>query len=58
MDLYLIINVNWRKEWHPTPVFLPGKSYGQRIMTGYSPWGSKESVMTERLTHTNISIQF
>ena len=48
----------WRGKWHPTPVFLPGKSYGQRIMTGYSPWGSKESDMTERLTHTNISIQF
>ena len=27
----------WRKKWQPTPVFLPGKSHGQRSMEGYSP---------------------
>ena len=27
------------KEWPPTPVFLPGKSHGQRHLAGYSPWG-------------------
>ena len=31
----------------PTPVFLPGKSHGQRSLVGYSPWGHKESVRTE-----------
>ena len=31
----------WRREWQPTPVFLPGKSYGQRFLVGYSPWGRK-----------------
>ena len=35
--------------WQPTPVLLPGKSHGQRILVGYSPWGRKESDMTERL---------
>ena len=30
----------------PTPVFLPGKSQGQRNLVGYSPWGCKESDMT------------
>ena len=30
-----------------TPVFLPGKSHGQRSLEGYSPWGPKESDMTE-----------
>ena len=30
----------WRK-WQPIPVFLPGKSYGQRSLEGYSPWGCK-----------------
>ena len=35
------------KKWQPTPVFLPGKSYGQRSLLGYSPWGSKELDMTE-----------
>ena len=39
-----------RREWHPTPVFLPGKSHGQRSLAGYSPWGHKESDMTEWLT--------
>ena len=32
-----------------TPVLLPGKSHGQRNLVGYSPWGHKESDMTERL---------
>ena len=29
----------WRRKWQPTPVFLPGKSHGQRSLAGYSPWG-------------------
>ena len=28
-------------KWQPTPVFLPGKSHGQRNLVGYSPWGCK-----------------
>ena len=39
-----------RREWLPTPVFLPGKFQGQRSLVGYSPWDHKESDMTER-TH-------
>ena len=31
----------WRRKWQPTPVFLPGKSHGQRSLAGYSPWGHK-----------------
>ena len=31
----------------PTPVFLSGESHGQRRLEGYSPWGHKESDMTE-----------
>ena len=34
----------------PTPVFLPGESHGQRSLAGYSPWGHKESDMTEWLS--------
>ena len=30
-----------------TPVFLPGRFYGQRSVVGYSPWGHKELDMTE-----------
>ena len=39
----------WRRAWQPTPVFLPGESQGQRSLAGYSPWGCKESDMTELL---------
>ena len=35
--------------WQPTPVFLPGESHGRRSLVGYSPWGCKESDMTEPL---------
>ena len=28
-----------RRQWHPTPVLLPGKSYGLRSLVGYNPWG-------------------
>ena len=30
---------NWRRQWQPTPVFLPGKSHGWRSLVGCSPWG-------------------
>ena len=36
----------WRREWQPTPVFLPREFHGQRSLVGYSPWGHKESDMT------------
>ena len=39
----------WRRQWHPTPVLLPGKSHGRRSQVGCSPWGRKESDTTERL---------
>ena len=38
------------KEWLSTAVFLPGETYGQRNLVGYSPQGHKESGMTKRLT--------
>ena len=42
----------WRREWLPTPVFLPGEYHGQRRLAGYSPQGRKESDITEQLTLT------
>ena len=42
-------NFNQRRQWHPTPVLLPGKSHGQRTLAGCSPSGPNESDMTERL---------
>ena len=35
-----------RRKWQPTPVFLPGKSHGQRSLVDCSPWGRKASDMT------------
>ena len=37
----------WRRQWHPTPVLLPGKSQGWRNLVGCSPWGCWESDTTE-----------
>ena len=42
--------IPWRREWPPTPVFLPGESHRQRSLAGYSPWGHKELDTTKRLT--------
>ena len=38
--------IPWRRKWQLIPVFLPGKSHGQRSLVGYSPWGCKEADMT------------
>ena len=47
----LVRSLSWEdpleEEMQPTPVFLPGESYGQRSLVGDSPWGHKESDMTE-----------
>ena len=43
------------RQWHPTPVLLPGKSHGQRSLVGCSPWGREESDTTERL-HFHFSL--
>ena len=41
-----------RRQWHPIPVLLPGKSHGWRSLVGRSPWGRKESDMIECLNWT------
>ena len=35
----LIPHLMRRRQWHPTPVLLPGKSHGRRSLVGCSPWG-------------------
>ena len=37
------------RQWHPTPVLLPGQSHGQRSLVGCRPWGREESDTTEQL---------
>ena len=54
--------IPWRRKWQSSPVFLPGKSHGQRSLVGYSPYGCKELDMTEQMsvhayTHTHTHTQ-
>ena len=42
--------IPWKRAWLPTPVFLPGKSRGQRSLAGCSLWGCKELDTTETNT--------
>ena len=43
----LISHVSRRRQWHPTPVLLPGKSHGWRSLASYSPCDNKKSDTTE-----------
>ena len=45
----------WRRQWHPTPVLLPGKFHRWRSLVGCSPWGREESDTTERF-HFDFSL--
>ena len=47
--------LSWRRQWHPTPVLLPGKSHGRRSLVGCSPWGHEESYTTAQL-HFHFSL--
>ena len=51
----LELSLFWRRQRHPTPALLPGKSHGQRSLVGCSPWGRKESDTTARL-HFHFSL--
>ena len=33
--------IPWRREWLPTPLFLPGEFHGQRNLAGYTFMGSQ-----------------
>ena len=47
----------WRRQWHPTPVLLPGKCHGQRSLVGYRQWDHKKSYITEPLYFTLIILK-
>ena len=44
------------RKWQPTPVFLPRKSNGQWNLAGCSPWGCKESNMTEQTVYLGVNL--
>ena len=51
--------IPWRRKWQPTPVFLPGKSHGQRSLLGYSPMGLQRSqAWLSNLTTTTYTSLF
>ena len=52
---YPSLVIGRRRQWHPTPVFLPGKSHGRRSLVGCSPWGREKSDTTEWL-HFHFSL--
>ena len=54
--LFISLICLWqRRQWHPTPVLLPGNSHGWRSPVGCSPWGLEESDTTEQL-HFHFSL--
>ena len=47
----------WRRKWQPTPVFLPGKSHGQRrSLAGYGPWGCKDWTRLSNQTNQSVYV--
>ena len=54
-EKWRLFDLMWRKQWHPTPVLLPGTSHGWRSLEGCSPWGRWGSDTTEQL-HFHISL--
>ena len=50
------LQIPWRRAWQPTPVFLPGKSHGQRSLTGYNPQGHKEWNTTEATQNSTAQL--
>ena len=46
-SLSLFTFMHWRRQWQPTPVFLPGESQGQGSLVGCCLWGGTESDTTE-----------
>ena len=55
LELWCCRTLLRRRQWHPTPVLLPGKSRGRRSLVGCSSWGRYESDTTERL-HFHFSL--
>ena len=42
----------WKRQWQPTPVLLPGKSHGRRSLVGCSPWVAKSQTRLSDFTST------
>ena len=55
-------HLNWRRQWQPTPVFLPGESQGRGSLVGRRLWGAQSRTRLKRLCSSSsrhiLSIQF
>ena len=51
-----VVKIPWRRKWQPNPVFLPGKSHGQRSLACASPWGCKELETTSGPNNKNTAL--
>ena len=49
--------IPWRRKWQPTPVFLPGKSHGQKSLAGCSPWCHKRVSWLSTHAHIHTHLQ-
>ena len=54
-NLCILGDFHWRRQWHPTPVLLPGKSHGWRSLVGCNLWVHYELDTTEQL-HFHFSL--
>jgi len=55
IHIYILIHIYWGRKWQPTPIFLPGKSHGQRSLAGCSPRGRKSRTkLSDETTTTTI----
>ena len=52
----IVRKIPWSRKWQPTPVFLPGKSHGQRSLVGYNPWSHNELDSIQQLNNNNQEI--
>ena len=46
-------SIPWKRNWQPTPVFLPEESHGQRNLVGQSPWVAKSRTLIQQLSLPN-----
>jgi len=46
----VMLKILRRRQWHPTPVLLPGKSHGQRSLVGCTPWGRYSPTLLSNFT--------
>ena len=52
----MVRKILWRRKWQPMPVFLPGKSHGQRSLAGYCPW-HRRRVRHDLVTKTRTKVK-